>query len=343
LNAFLYISAGFAAVLAAYLATTTGQPKTSLRLLAAAMLALVSLNLLTLLGMHTPGSPILLIRPALAVALPALLYLHLSCATRREQTLRYADSIHLVGPAIASAMGLTPNPGQWLDLAIVLPNLVYLGLIGWDARQRTASFSHLGAALAALLDRWRLAVAVFLAFVATFDILVSVALKQTERSAPAPWVFGAIGLLLTFVLAYLLVSSLHRKGPLMWAGSRPRKPEPEYETLIKHLEEQMLSSRVFLDPNLSLQRFSRKVGITPREVSASINGHRNCNYNQWLNGFRIKEAQQLLRENRGQSITEVMFASGFQNKSTFNASFLAACGESPSAWRSRLGVDDSVK
>lgn len=330
-------------MLAAYLATTTGPSRSSLRLLSAAMLALALLNLLTLLGMHNPDNPTLMIRPALAVALPALLYLHLDCAARGRQTLRRTDSIHLIAPAIASAVRLLPNPGYWLDFAIVLPNLVYLGLIVWEARHGAASFGHLGSALAALLNRWRLAVGAFLAFVAAFDILVSVAIEQMVRSAPPTWIFGALGMLLTLVFAYLLVTSLHRKGPLMWAGSRQRHAAPEYEALIAHLEEHLLANRAFLDPNLSLQRFSRKVGVTPRAVSASINGHRNCNYNQWLNGFRIKEAQRLLSENREQSITEVMFACGFQNKSTFNASFLAACGESPSAWRSRLDVDSSEK
>ncbi|MDP5069814.1 MAG: hypothetical protein NWQ45_02845 [Congregibacter sp.] len=308
LNAFLYISAGFATVLAAYLATATGLPKTSLRLLSAAMLTLALLNLLTLLGMHNPHSSILMIRPALAVALPALLYLHLACAMRSGQSLRPFDAIHLIGPATATATRILPAPGQWLDLAIVLPNLIYLGLISWEARHRAASFSHLGAGLAALLDRWRLAVGAFLAFAAIFDILVSVALEKTTRASPPPWIFGALGMLLTLGFAYLLVTTLHRKGPLMWAGSRQRQAEPEHEALIAHLEEQLLASRAFLDPNLSLQRFSRKVGITSRAVSAAINGHRHCNYNQWLNGFRIKEAQQLLHENREQSITEVMFA-----------------------------------
>jgi AraC-like DNA-binding protein len=43
-----------------------------------------------------------------------------------------------------------------------------------------------------------------------------------------------------------------------------------------------------------------------------------------------------MREYPAKSVTEVMFASGFQNKSTFNAAFLAASGESPTAWRSRF-------
>jgi len=305
-------------------------------LLSAAMLIVALLNLLTLLALENPQATALVARPALAVALPALLYLHLACVMRDRQALRPADAIHMIAPLAATAMRMLPVPGQWLDLSIVIPNLCYLGLIAWSARRGAASFAHLGTNLAALLDRWRRLVLFFLAFVASFDILIMIEMEKTANAFPQPWIFGAAGVLLTLGFGYLLVASLHRTGPLMWAGNRQRHYNPEHKALIGHLEEQLLASKAFLDPNLSLQRFSRKVGLPTREVSAAINDQRNCNYNQWLHSFRIKEAQRQLRENHGKGITEVMYASGFQNKSTFNAAFLAFCGESPSLWRRRL-------
>jgi AraC-like DNA-binding protein len=336
MNAFLYASASLASVLAVYLATGSGLPKTTRHLLSAAMLILASLNLLTLLALGDPGSPLLVLRPALAVALSALLYLHFATATRTSQKLQPGDAIHMIGPLAATAVRLLPNPGQWLDLVIALPNLCYLGLIGWDARRGTTSFENLGPAVAALLDQWRRLVLVFLVFVMSFDILIMLEIGVDSDAAPQPLMFEAAGMLLTLGFTYLLVSSLHRKGPLMWASSRQRDHNPEHEALIAQLEDQLLASSAFLDPNLTLQRFARKVGVPPREVSAAINDHRHCNYNQWLNNFRIKEAQRLMREYPAKSVTEVMFASGFQNKSTFNAAFLAASGESPTAWRSRF-------
>lgn len=336
MNAFLYVSAGLAMVLAIFLATAAGLPKTSRRLLSAAMLILALLNLLTLLALGDPAASALVLRPALAVALPALLYLHLATAMRDGQALQREDAIHVIGPLIATIVRLLPAPGQWLDLAIVVPNLCYLGLITWGARRGTTSFAQLGAALAVLLDYWRRLVFLFLAFVAAFDILIMIEIEDSADALPQPWVFGAAGVLLTLGFAWLLVASLHRTGPLMWASSRQRHHNPKHEALIAQLEDQLLASNAYLDPNLTLQRFARKVSLPTREVSAAINDHRKCNYNQWLNSFRIKEAQRKLLENPGQSITEVMFSSGFQNKSTFNAAFLAVCGESPSAWRNRL-------
>ena len=339
MNAFLYASVSLAIVLAVYLATGTGLPKTSRRLLSAAMLVLALLNLLTLLALADSGSPVLILRPALAVALPALLYLHLATAMRTGQALQSVDTIHMIGPLAVTAVRLSPAPGQWLDLVILLPNLCYLGLIAWDTRRGTNSFANLGPALASLLDHWRRLVLAFLILVLSFDILIILDIDDAAGAVPQPWMFEAAGMLLSLGFAWLLVASLHRKGPLMWASGRQRLVDPGHEALIAQLEDRLLTSSAFLDPNLTLQRFARKVGVPSREVSAAINDSRHCNYNQWLNSFRIKEAQRLIREDPETSVTDVMYASGFQNKSTFNAAFLAASGESPTAWRNRLAND----
>ena len=121
---------------------------------------------------------------------------------------------------------------------------------------------------------------------------------------------------------------------------RFRSPSKEKRELIERLEEMLISTRAFLDPNLTLLRFARKSGVTTRDVSTAINEHRQCNYNQWLNSFRIEEAQRLILSNPKQNMTEIMFAAGFQNKSTFNAAFLTLVGESPSSWRNQS--DDSA-
>lgn len=337
MNTFLYASASLAIVLAIYLATGTELPTTSRRLLAAAMLTLAVLNLLTLLQISDPKFAFLAIRPGLAVALPALLYLHIETAIRSDQKLRPADAIHIIGPLVAVLVRLMPNPGQLLDVLIILFNLYYLWLIARYSRQGAASFASFGATVSILLDRWRRVVLLFLVLLVAFDIVVMLEIGDTVGASPQPWMFGAVGLVLALSLTYILVTSLHRKGPLMWASSRHRQHNPEHEAVIESLEDRLLSGKAFLDPNLTLQRFSRRVGLPMREVSAAINDCRHCNYNQWLNNFRIKEAQRLMREKPGQSVTEVMYASGFQNKSTFNAAFLAISGESPTVWKSRLG------
>ena len=176
-------------------------------------------------------------------------------------------------------------------------------------------------------------VLLFLAIGVLLDVLIVLELGNGDVAFSHPWVFALVGILLVLGFSFLLVTSLHRKGPLAWVSNRYRQHNPQHDALIARLEDELLASRIFLDPNLTLQRFARRVGMPSRDVSAAINDNRNCNYNQWLNRFRIEEAQRMMRDNPEQGVTDILYSSGFQNKSTFNAAFRAITGESPSAWR----------
>lgn len=340
MNAFLYASASLAFVLAIYLATASGMPKTSRRLLSASMLTMAVLNLLLLLQISDPDRAILLIRPGLAVAFPALLFLHIATIARDKQNLQLIDAIHLVGPLAAIAVRMVPNSGPILDVLIFLLHLFYVGLIAWITRHGARSFANWGTPLSLLLNRWRRLVLLFLTIGILLDTLIVLELGSNTGAFSHPWVFALVGILLVLGFSFLLVTSLHRKGPLAWVSNRYRRHNPEFEALIARLEDELLVDRIFLDPNLTLHRFARRVGMPLRVVSAAINDNRNCNYNQWLNRFRIEEAQRMMRDDPELGVTEVMYSSGFQNKSTFNAAFRAITGESPSAWRNQL--DDAT-
>lgn len=338
MNIFLHASASLAIVLGLYLASSSGSPASSRRLLAAAFLNIAILNLLTLLQFSTPDHPILLLRPGLAAALPVLLYLHVAVSARVEQSLKLNDVLHLTGPGIAIAFRLLPNLGSLLDGLIVLLNLFYLAMIAWDSRQGARNVAHRGGELSLMLDHWRRLVMLFLVTVILLDLLIIYSMGDDVGVTPSPWVFGLVGLLLALGFTYLLVTGMHRKGPLAWVSSRPRPYGPESDRLIERLESELLISGMYLDPNLTLHRFARRVGLQMRDVSAAINDSRNCNYNQWLNGFRIKEAERILRDEPHRSVTDVMLAAGFQNKSTFNAAFRGVNGGSPTEWRERQGT-----
>lgn len=336
MDAFLYASASLAFVLAIFLATGSGMMKTSRRLLSASMFTISALNLLTLLQISDPDRAVLLLKPGLAVVFPALLFLHIVTVVRADQNLHLADAIHIIGPLAAIALRLDPGSGPALDMVILVLHLFYIGLIAWVTRRGENSFANLGKQLSVLLDRWRRLILLFLAVGLLLDTWIALQAGNNDGPLSHPWVFALVGILLALGFSFLLITSLHRKGPLIWVDNRHRQYNPEYEDLIKQLEDELHTDRKFLDPNLTLRRFARRVGLPERDVSAAINGNRNCNYNQWLNRFRIEEAQRIMRANPEQTITDVMYSSGFQNKSTFNAAFRAIAGESPSVWRNRL-------
>ena len=98
------------------------------------------------------------------------------------------------------------------------------------------------------------------------------------------------------------------------------------------LEEFVQSNELYKDPELNLQRLSRKLGVPSRKVSRAINVHTGGNISQWINQARINAACEMLRQT-DISIQQAMFDAGFTTKSNFNREFRRVHNCSPTQWR----------
>ncbi|MFO1140890.1 MAG: AraC family transcriptional regulator [Amaricoccus sp.] len=87
----------------------------------------------------------------------------------------------------------------------------------------------------------------------------------------------------------------------------------------------------FGEPDLA--RISR---LSPGAFSRSFRRHTGMSLVQYVNRLRVNLACQLLIGPRRPSVTEVCFASGFQNLSNFNRQFLAQKGMTPSRFRALM-------
>ncbi len=119
--------------------------------------------------------------------------------------------------------------------------------------------------------------------------------------------------------------------------------EPEEDTLddlasaddasvVDAAEKMLRDGGLAKDPNLTLNRLARRMGLPARTVSRAVNLVKKRNVSQFVNDVRVAEACRLLR-NSELSITQVIYDSGFQTKSNFNREFLRVTGKSPREWR----------
>lgn len=104
---------------------------------------------------------------------------------------------------------------------------------------------------------------------------------------------------------------------------------------VARLTELVQAQELFRDPDLSLIKLARRMGVPARELSAAVNRHCGQNIAQWVNSFRIAAAcQQLV--NSDAPVTSVMLDCGFFTKSNFNREFRRHTGLSPSAYRQQM-------
>ncbi|PSV89570.1 MULTISPECIES: helix-turn-helix domain-containing protein [Vibrionaceae] len=113
----------------------------------------------------------------------------------------------------------------------------------------------------------------------------------------------------------------------------------ETEQIMAKFDALMSDHQLFKDPDLSLNRLARKLGIPARKISSAVNQTHQQNISKVINAYRIEHAKTLLKQT-DEVITEIFLSSGFQTKSNFNREFLRITGQTPSEFRSSPQVLD---
>ncbi len=117
--------------------------------------------------------------------------------------------------------------------------------------------------------------------------------------------------------------------------AEPSKEEDRIDQeFLKVLEDFIKEEKAYLNPRLSLRDLAASLECSPNFLSYQINNGLQLNFNEYLNGFRLKCFQQkaLDPENKNLTLLALAYDSGFNTKSVFNDFFKKSTGLSPRAW-----------
>lgn len=98
----------------------------------------------------------------------------------------------------------------------------------------------------------------------------------------------------------------------------------------------MTEKQPFLEPDINLKEFSEIINVSPRMVSQAINHFFGSNYNDFMNHHRVEQCKKRLREMPDMNIQEIMYASGFNSKATFNKVFKNLTDTTPKLYRQKV-------
>jgi AraC-like DNA-binding protein len=115
--------------------------------------------------------------------------------------------------------------------------------------------------------------------------------------------------------------------------AQPLAPEDQAE--LDRIEATMVARELYLDPDLTLPELAEVLGVPARRLSALVNRARGRNFCDWVNRYRVEEAARRLSgpTTAGDNVLDVLYASGFNSKSSFNAAFKRVKGMTPSDFR----------
>ena len=184
-----------------------------------------------------------------------------------------------------------------------------------------------------------------------FPVGNPVATTKAKGSPIWHWILLA-GLIVLALLAYLIIykrrnpasesegeseGQVHDSSEKNQATCPPDSPRDEQlmQRIIQLMEEQ----RPYLDSDLKQADVATALGVRLDEVSRCINSYA-FNFSQFVNGYRIEYAKQLMLRKPGIKMTQVAIESGFSSDRTFYRAFNTIVGMPPSDWISQKTTDN---
>ena len=96
----------------------------------------------------------------------------------------------------------------------------------------------------------------------------------------------------------------------------------------------MQKSRIYLDPDLSLEVLATRMKMSRHHLTQLLNERLEKNFYSFINEYRIEEAIDRLNDPSLQvNILSLAFDCGFNSKSSFNNYFKKITGSTPTAYR----------
>ncbi len=107
------------------------------------------------------------------------------------------------------------------------------------------------------------------------------------------------------------------------------------QTFLSKLRSHMESERPYLDGDLKLADLASQLGMKAHDLSKLINDQFGHSYSDFINSYRIKEAEKLLMKSDDSDVRviEIAYHSGFNTKAAFYNAFKKKNGISPLSFR----------
>jgi len=165
---------------------------------------------------------------------------------------------------------------------------------------------------------------------------------MSEHALIPDWLDGLFGLGL---LSIVLLNGLRQKPSLAPDVVAPENDTTKYERsaltpematrIERKLHAAMITDLLHRDPNLSLWTLARHIGASPNYISQTLNENIGDSFFDFVNSYRIGDAQMLLRET-DHTVLTITYDVGFNSRSSFYTAFKKVTGQTPTGYRQEM-------
>jgi AraC-like DNA-binding protein len=148
-----------------------------------------------------------------------------------------------------------------------------------------------------------------------------------------PWIVGGfVLLLLVFIVLRRRKKHLDEESEIHANMIDEESDISSRPVLMENISKLMEEQKMFLNSDLKVSDIAAELGTNSRYVSNCIKLGKNVTFKQFVNGYRVDYAKQLMRQHPDMKLAVVGLKSGFSNEMTFFRTFKAYTGKTPKEW-----------
>jgi two-component system, sensor histidine kinase LadS len=109
----------------------------------------------------------------------------------------------------------------------------------------------------------------------------------------------------------------------------------DVQSTLSRLNILMNAEKIYLIEDLRLPDLAKALGLNRTQLSELLNSHFQKNFANFINEYRVQEAQRLLVDNPDQNVLDIAFATGFGSKAAFSTEFKRLTGTTAKDFREK--------
>ena len=158
---------------------------------------------------------------------------------------------------------------------------------------------------------------------------------------PTPWLIGTL-LLITVAIICFFIYRRQSKQKQTLEENEAKTPkasnlkESGNAELMQRIHHLVVEEKQFLNSDLTVSDIAKQLGTHRNNISSCVNLIKDCNFTQYVNGYRIEYAKQLMRQHPEMKLNTVGLESGFANETSFYRTFKMITGKTPSEWKTTI-------
>ena len=158
--------------------------------------------------------------------------------------------------------------------------------------------------------------------------------KSTSTIYGRWWVWLLALMVIVTIITFLRWKRYHRGGLNLHNDLQNESPDSTNDELMWRIRLLMGEQKLYLNSELKLNDVADALNTNRNLISSCINSQQGCSFSQFVNGYRIEYAKDLIRRKPDMKISEVWMQSGFSTETSFFRTFKAVTGMTPTEWKS---------